>query len=84
MKVTTPMANVSRLGYRPNGSVDLLLLDAKEFVREECEDKKDASSSVTTGLYPAHVGERGERGEKGGMGAEMDSSGSEGRETKRL
>jgi len=81
MKVTTPMADVSRLGYRPNGSVDLLLLDAKECVREEREDNKGASSSVTRGLCPVRVGERGERG---GMGAEMDSSGSEAREAKRL
>jgi len=82
MKVTTPMADVSRLGYRPNGSVDLSLLDAKECVRGECEDNKDASSSsVTRGSYPARVGERGEWG---GMGAEVYSSGSEGRETKCL
>jgi len=64
------------------GSVGLLLLDAKEFIREECEDNKGASSSsVTGGSYPARVGERGECG---GMDAEMDSSGSEGRETKSL
>ena len=82
MKVTTPIADVSRLGYRPNGSVDPSLA-AEECVREEREDGRGASSSssVMRGSYPARVEEREERG---GMGAEMDSSGSVGRETKRL
>lgn len=78
VKVATPMADVSRLGYSPNGSVDPSLADEK-CVCEEREDRTDASSSVERGSYPARVEETGEWG---GVGAELDSS--EGRETKRL